>query len=340
MELNIKTAVDGFFSYRIYRENPENIIYSSPVYKNLILNSGLSHIKSNSIESTIRYVDFGISTTTPSVSDTGILNFAFPGFSMFSNVLALSTLSTTTDNKTTYSSFFVTRAASQTTNLKEFAIKPGSLVNAFARQLVDITLERGDGVEFVYNVEVTWPEYKTELTSTLTYTQGSSAIFVSGTSTVPLTAIYLNDKSTGRILYNEYYVYTLSSADITDSDTYAYSTTDYANSYAITTRTFISPNTAIDTTRFAPSVGYGPIKSFLICKDQTMVVPASANNVWNIIWNVPAPMESAIAKTGEIGNMYWVDTLPGTLYKPYTASATVNNLLELVVTHTWGPYRG
>jgi hypothetical protein len=60
MDLVFNTEIDGYFKYKIYRNTPDNIIYESPVAKNLILNTGLSHLFTKSVEESIKVVDFGI----------------------------------------------------------------------------------------------------------------------------------------------------------------------------------------------------------------------------------------------------------------------------------------
>lgn len=159
MEIKLNTSIDGFFKYKIYRETPDNIIYESPLCKNLILNSGLAHLYTYSVKECINVIDFGISEKIPHPTDTGIINPGYNGSSLFTNLCALSAYSTVNYNNNTsrHVSFFRTNTTLRELKIREFAIKPAAFSDAFARQLLTIDLSGGDGIEFTYQVDVTWP---------------------------------------------------------------------------------------------------------------------------------------------------------------------------------------
>jgi hypothetical protein len=89
MDITLRTDIGGYFSYRIYRETPDNIIYESPVQKNLIVNSGLKHLYSLSIPAVMQVLDIGNSNIPPSPSDTGLKGASFNNSNIFNDLLAL-----------------------------------------------------------------------------------------------------------------------------------------------------------------------------------------------------------------------------------------------------------
>ena len=159
MDLVFNTEIDGYFKYKIYRNTPDNIIYESPVAKNLILNSGLSHLFTKSVEESIKVVDFGISNAPPNESQTGIVGGNYFNSVLFTDLSALNCYSEVDyeNSKTTFRSFFRTPTSLRPLQLREFAIKPDAFEDAFSRQLITVDLSGGDGIEFYYDVEVRWP---------------------------------------------------------------------------------------------------------------------------------------------------------------------------------------
>lgn len=159
MNLTLNTSIGGYFTYRIYKESSGKIVYQSPQRKNLIVDSGLEFLYDNSINNIIKVLDLGVSSQAVSATDTGIVGNRFPSASYFTNLSALS-VSATADyntNTSSYTAFFRTRSTPRTLRLKEFCIKPGSDKDAFARQLLDVKLDPGYGLEFTYEVKVQWP---------------------------------------------------------------------------------------------------------------------------------------------------------------------------------------
>ena len=160
MDITLTTDIAGYFSYKIYRENPDNIVYESPIRKNLIVDSGLKHLYSLSVPEAIQILDLGNSSTPVSPGDTRLKGSSFPNAGIFNDLAALNeNASYDSENSiVNFTVFFRTRTTSSPTVLKEFVIKPGPNTDAFARQVfAPITLEAGDGVEFTYNVQVKQP---------------------------------------------------------------------------------------------------------------------------------------------------------------------------------------
>lgn len=175
MDLVFNTEIDGYFKYKIYRNTPDNIIYESPIAKNLILNSGLSHLFTKSVEESIKVVDFGISNTPPNESQTGIVGGSYFNSVLFTDLSALNCYSEVDyeNSKTTFRSFFRTPTSLRPLQLREFAIKPDAFEDAFSRQLITIDLSGGDGIEFYYDVEVKWPCGMTVQTMPIEYRVGN-----------------------------------------------------------------------------------------------------------------------------------------------------------------------
>ena len=160
MDITLTTDIAGYFSYKIYRENPDNIIYESPTRKNLIVDSGLKHLYSLSVPDAIQILDLGNSSIPVSPGDTKLKGSSFPNAAIFNDLAALNqnTAFDSINSILSYTLFFRTRTASSPTVLKEFVIKPGPNTDAFARQVfAPLTLQAGDGVEFTYNVQVSQP---------------------------------------------------------------------------------------------------------------------------------------------------------------------------------------
>lgn len=175
MELVFHTNLTGYFQYKVYRETPDNIIYESPVHKNLILDSGLSHLYTKSVPESIKVLDFGVSNTPPDTSQTSIVSGKFTNSVLFTDLSALSSTSEIdyANAKSNFRSFFRTPTTLRPLQLREFAVKPDAFENAFARQLLNIDLSGGDGIEFSYNVEVEWPCGINEDTIDLEYRVGN-----------------------------------------------------------------------------------------------------------------------------------------------------------------------
>ena len=159
MDITLKTDIAGYFSYRIYRDTPENIIYESEQQKNLIVDSGLKHLYSISVPDAMRILDLGNSNTPAAPEDTKLKGASFNNSSIFNDLSAIDLTGGYIDGNLTsnYIAFFRTKTTSSPTVLKEFVIKPGPNQNAFARQVFSpITLQAGDGIEFTYEVKVSW----------------------------------------------------------------------------------------------------------------------------------------------------------------------------------------
>jgi len=159
MDITLKTDIAGYFSYKIYRDTPENIIYESELQKNLIVDSGLTHLYSISVPEAMRILDLGNSGIAASPADTGLKGASFNNSSIFNDLSALYLTGgyIADDLASEYTAFFRTKTTSSPTILKEFVIKPGPNQNAFARQVFNpITLQAGDGIEFTYEVKVNW----------------------------------------------------------------------------------------------------------------------------------------------------------------------------------------
>ena len=168
MDITLRTDIAGYFSYRIYRENPDNIIYESPTRKNLIVDSGLEYLYSLSVPEVVRVLDLGNSNIPVLPEDTKLKGASFPNSSIFNDLLAISIDDTFDSENSTaiYTAFFRTKTTSSPTILKEFVIKPDIKTDAFARQIFSpIILQPGDGVEFTYNVYVQYScaPYNTKL---------------------------------------------------------------------------------------------------------------------------------------------------------------------------------
>ena len=176
MNLTLNTNIGGYFTYRIYRETPDKIVYKSPERKNLIVDTGLEFLYDKSINDVIRVLDLGVSNQQVRETDTGIVGERFPSSSYFTNLSALS-LSASADyntNTSHHTAFFRTRTTPRSLRLREFSIKPEGSSDAFCRQLLDIDLEPGDGIEFTYEVRVEWPCGIQEFNMPLTYRVGLS----------------------------------------------------------------------------------------------------------------------------------------------------------------------
>jgi len=157
MDITLKTDIAGYFSYKIYRDTPENIIYESEQRKNLIVDSGLKHLYSFSVPEVMRILDLGNSNTPAAPEDTRLKGASFNNASIFNDLSALYLTGgfISEDSTSSYTAFFRTKTTSSPTILKEFVIKPGPNTDAFARQVFSpITLQAGDGIEFTYNVYV------------------------------------------------------------------------------------------------------------------------------------------------------------------------------------------
>ena len=161
MEVHLHTNINGYFAYNIFSETPDNVTYKSPEYKNLILDTGLSHLYNKSVDECIRVIDFGISNKRVESTQTGVVSSAYPNATLFTNLSALNYKSTIDyeNSKTIFTSFFRTNTTLRDLSLQEFSIKPSAFESGFSRQLLDIPLKGGDGIEFSYRVEVDWPEY-------------------------------------------------------------------------------------------------------------------------------------------------------------------------------------
>ncbi len=160
MDITLKSDIAGFFSYKIYRENPDNIIYESPTNKNLIVNSGLKYLYSLSVPEVMKILDLGNSDIPAAPEDLGLKGTTFANSSIFNDLSALYLTDEFVpgDSTSKYTAFFRTKTTSSPTVLTEFVIKPGPRRDAFARQVfTPITLQAGDGIEFTYNVEVKRP---------------------------------------------------------------------------------------------------------------------------------------------------------------------------------------
>lgn len=160
MDITLRTDIAGYFSYKIYRENPDNIIYESSIQKNLIVDSGLKHLYSLSVPEVMRVLDLGNSGALATPGDTGLKGATFANSNIFNNLVALNITGgfVSEDSTSKYTAFFRTKTTSSPIVLREFVIKPGSRTDAFARQVfVPIVLQAGDGIEFTYNVEVKHP---------------------------------------------------------------------------------------------------------------------------------------------------------------------------------------
>jgi hypothetical protein len=172
MNISLKTDINGYFSYRVYKEVPENIIYQSPIQKNLIVDSGLEYLYTKSITEVMQLLDLGNSSTPASPSDTGIIGTRFSYSNIFNDLLALSTTNVFVPETSIseYTTFFRTKTTSTPIILQEFVIKPGVNQKAFARQIFSpINLGPGEGLEFTYKVQVTWPCDASESTTKLIY---------------------------------------------------------------------------------------------------------------------------------------------------------------------------
>jgi hypothetical protein len=168
MDITLRTDIAGYFSYRIYRENPDNIIYESPTRKNLIVDSGLKHLYNLSVPDVMRVLDLGNSNIPVLPEDRKLKGASFNNSSIFNDLLAISIDDTFDSENSTavYTAFFRTKTTSSPTILKEFVIKPDLNTDAFARQVFSpITLQPGDGIEFTYNVYVKYScaPYNTKL---------------------------------------------------------------------------------------------------------------------------------------------------------------------------------
>lgn len=175
MDITLSTGIGGYFSYKIYRETPDNIIYESPQQKNLIVNSGLKHLYSFSIPDVMRVLDIGNSNEPARPSDTKLKGASFNNSNIFNDLLALYITGGPIEEESAseYTAFFRTKTTSSPTLLKEFVIKPGAGLDAFARQIFDtITLQGGDGIEFTYKVRVNWPCAPISSTMKLSYYKG------------------------------------------------------------------------------------------------------------------------------------------------------------------------
>ena len=160
MDITLKSDIAGFFSYKIYRENPDNVIYESPTQKNLIVNSGLKHLYSLSVPEVMKILDLGNSDIPAAPEDLGLRGPTFANSNIFNDLSALYLTGgfVSEDSTSKYTAFFRTKTTSSPTVLTEFVIKPGAKRDAFARQVfAPITLQAGDGIEFTYNVEVNHP---------------------------------------------------------------------------------------------------------------------------------------------------------------------------------------
>lgn len=159
MDINLNININGYFSYKIYRKTPDNIIYESKIRKNLIVDTGLAHLYSKSIIDAIQVIDFGISGDAPTQQDVGLKGSEFVNAETFNDLRAIYlTGGPVTEKDSVYTAFFRSRTTSSPVTLREFVIKPGPGENAFARQIFDpISLEGGDGIEFTYEVKVEWP---------------------------------------------------------------------------------------------------------------------------------------------------------------------------------------
>lgn len=191
MNICIKTDVNGYFSYKVYRENPENIIYESSLQKNLIVNTGLEHLYTKTIPEAIQLLDLGISRKAASPTDTGLLSPNFTYSNIFNDLLALSVnrVFIPEESVSEYTAFFRTKTTSSPIILQEFVIKPGARQNAFARQVFfPINLQSGDGIEFTYKVRASWPCAQTSSSAKLLYNR--QTIGTKSSDELPLTWSY------------------------------------------------------------------------------------------------------------------------------------------------------
>jgi hypothetical protein len=183
MDITLRTDIAGYFSYKIYRENPDNIVYESPTQKNLIVDSGLKHLYSLSVPEVMKILDLGNSDAPATPEDLGLKGTTFANSNLFNDLSAiyLSGGFVSENSSSSYTAFFRTKTASSPTILKEFVIKPGPNTDAFARQVfAPIALQAGDGIEFTYNVEVKQPCASYDTTLKLFYAKkvlGGSDIF-------------------------------------------------------------------------------------------------------------------------------------------------------------------
>lgn len=172
MDINIKTGIDGYFSYKVYREAPDNIVYESPLHKNLIVRTGLDYLYDTRIPDVMKILDIGNSDTPPTLDDTGLKGPTFPNSNIFNDLSAIYLTGGPVEGEQTseYTAFFRTKTTSSPIVLKEFVIKPGPNKDAFARQVfTPLTLQSGDGIEFTYRVRVNW-ECSQDATLKLFYT--------------------------------------------------------------------------------------------------------------------------------------------------------------------------
>ena len=89
MDITLKSDIAGFFSYKIYRENPDNVIYESPTQKNLIVNSGLKHLYSLSVPEVMKILDLGNSDAPATPEDLGLKGTTFANSNLFNDLSAI-----------------------------------------------------------------------------------------------------------------------------------------------------------------------------------------------------------------------------------------------------------
>lgn len=269
--INFNTKFVGAFQYNVVEG--DKIIYSSPWKKNLITNSGFNHISAGEyFYNCIKVLDTGISTQTPAVSDIAIIDTNFIDSNGFTNLSALAVYSEYSNNSATYTSFFRTAPISISTTLYEFVIKPECSQNAMGRALIDglvgITLDTNQGLEFTYQLQVTWNKAVAISTVPFVYVDNINAAVSS--LNIPISCIHFEIPE-DKIDPNSYYLITLSNNDVLPS-IFGYSwppAKSYPGSSGAANST-ISPTTqfyltsAVNTYAIAASAANGSIKSMLI----------------------------------------------------------------------------
>lgn len=317
------TRFQGEYKYRIFDGIDNSTVCESKWIPNLVLDAGLQHLSSRPIDTLAKVLTFGSSSQTPAVTDLSAVS-ATQDTARFANLSALSDSVTHLNDQyiSQYEWFYRSWPANFPITIREFIVQPACDLPAWARNLLSIDLERQQGIEFTYRLNVYWPSTTFVKTITSTYittdtTTGNQAV---NTAEIGLSASpFFNPPANHKVVCDEFDLYTLSNDDTfpTKFNTVIwplpkeFTSGSSTTSQGVRTSTVYTATSAVVTYNIATSAIGGAVKTFLLTADDLVSTPNS--EFFAVKINVTTPLLSG-------NNNSWEST-------------TTN--LNLILTHAW-----
>tara|TARA_R100000951_G_scaffold111396_2_gene110369 strand:- start:14742 stop:15704 length:963 start_codon:yes stop_codon:yes gene_type:complete len=279
------TRLAGRYKYRIIDANGATV-RESPWQNNLVLDTGLQALTSAPLTTVAKVLTFGSSDQATAVTDTGVIS-ATQDTSKFANLSALTESVTHTNDayQSSYEWTYRTWGADYPVTIREYTVQPSCDVPAFARALLSIDLERQQGIEFTYNLDVTWPSTttKTELDAAYIISNTAGVSSLNTVSIILSASPYFNPPVNNKVVCEEYKLYTLTDNIIYPTKfnnviypaTKSFTTGDSNDSQGSRISTVYTATSAVMTYFIATSAVGDQVKTLLLAADDLVAFPDS-----------------------------------------------------------------